>query len=106
MFSYTCITALFHRKRQAVYFHRVASLRRKNTRVGGGRGLQNRTKSPPASPAKGKSDMIPPVPKNEPKDIPSPGFAGLRVLAFESRRAQEMAKLIANYGGRAIVAPS
>ena len=36
----------------------------------------------------------------------STGLAGLRVLAFESRRAAEMAKLIANYGGRAIVAPS
>jgi uroporphyrinogen-III synthase len=36
----------------------------------------------------------------------SGGLAGLRVLALESRRAAEMAKLIANYGGRAIVAPS
>ncbi len=36
----------------------------------------------------------------------SAGFAGLRVLALESRRAQEMAKLIANNGGEAIVAPS
>ncbi len=34
------------------------------------------------------------------------GFAGLRVLSLESRRAQEMAKLIANYGGRPVVAPS
>jgi uroporphyrinogen-III synthase len=34
------------------------------------------------------------------------GLAGLRVLALESRRAVEMAKLIENYGGRAIVAPS
>jgi uroporphyrinogen-III synthase len=34
------------------------------------------------------------------------GFAGLRVLSLESRRAPEMAKLIANYGGRPIVAPS
>jgi uroporphyrinogen-III synthase len=33
-------------------------------------------------------------------------FAGLRVLSLESRRAQEMAKLIATYGGRPIVAPS
>jgi uroporphyrinogen-III synthase len=31
---------------------------------------------------------------------------GKRVLALESRRAAEMAKLIANYGGEAIVAPS
>jgi uroporphyrinogen-III synthase len=34
------------------------------------------------------------------------GLAELRVLALESRRAAEMAKLIENYGGRAIVAPS
>jgi uroporphyrinogen-III synthase len=34
------------------------------------------------------------------------GLAGLRVLSLESRRATEMAKLIENYGGRAIVAPS
>jgi uroporphyrinogen-III synthase len=34
------------------------------------------------------------------------GLAGLRVLSLESRRAVEMAKLIENYGGRAMVAPS
>src|ERR1700681_4875165 len=34
------------------------------------------------------------------------GFAGLRVLSLESRRAPEMAKLIANYGGDPIIAPS
>jgi uroporphyrinogen-III synthase len=34
------------------------------------------------------------------------GFAGLRVLSLESRRATEMGKLIANYGGAALVAPS
>ena len=34
------------------------------------------------------------------------GFAGLRVLALESRRANEMARLISNYGGEPIVAPS
>lgn len=34
------------------------------------------------------------------------GFDGLRVLALESRRAPEMAKLIANYGGQPMVAPS
>jgi uroporphyrinogen-III synthase len=34
------------------------------------------------------------------------GFAGLRVLSLESRRAPEMAKLIANYGGVPIAAPS
>jgi len=34
------------------------------------------------------------------------GFAGLRVLSLESRRATEMAKLIETYGGVAVVAPS
>lgn len=34
------------------------------------------------------------------------GLAGLRVLAFESRRGAEMAKLIASYGGNPIVTPS
>ena len=34
------------------------------------------------------------------------GFAGLRVLALESRRALELSKLISNYGGLAIVAPA
>lgn len=34
------------------------------------------------------------------------GLAGLRVLSFESRRAAEIAKLIENHGGTAIVAPS
>ena len=34
------------------------------------------------------------------------GFAGLRVLALESRRAQELAKLISNYGGEPVVAPA
>src|SRR5579862_342289 len=34
------------------------------------------------------------------------GLAGLRVLSLESRRAQEMATLIARQGGQAIVAPS
>lgn len=33
-------------------------------------------------------------------------FEGLRVLALESRRAQEIGKLIANYGGEPVVAPS
>jgi len=34
------------------------------------------------------------------------GFGGLRVLSLESRRAAEMSKLIATYGGRPLVAPS
>lgn len=33
-------------------------------------------------------------------------FAGLRVLSLESRRGAEMAKLIENFGGEAMVAPS
>jgi uroporphyrinogen-III synthase len=35
-----------------------------------------------------------------------PGFNGLRVLSFESRRAKEMAQLISNSGGVATIAPS
>ena len=34
------------------------------------------------------------------------GFDGLRVLALESRRAPELAKLISTYGGKPLVAPS
>lgn len=34
------------------------------------------------------------------------GFAGLRVLALESRRASELAKLISIYGGEPILAPA
>ncbi len=34
------------------------------------------------------------------------GFSGRIVLAFESRRAPEIAKLIENYGGRPLVAPA
>src|SRR5580692_10359309 len=34
------------------------------------------------------------------------GLKGLRVLSLESRRAAAMAKLIANYGGEPVVAPS
>src|SRR5215469_6230369 len=34
------------------------------------------------------------------------GFAGLRVLALESRRAAELAKLISTYGGDPVVAPA
>ena len=36
----------------------------------------------------------------------SAGFDGRIVLAFESRRSAEIAKLIANYGGRAMIAPA
>ncbi len=36
----------------------------------------------------------------------SSGFGGLRVLAFESRRSSEMAKLIENNGGKAMVVPA
>ena len=34
------------------------------------------------------------------------GFTGLRVLALESRRAPELAKLISSYGGEPVVAPA
>jgi uroporphyrinogen-III synthase len=34
------------------------------------------------------------------------GFNGMRVLSFESRRAKEIAQLIANNGGQPVVAPS
>ncbi|HEX8882210.1 MAG TPA: uroporphyrinogen-III synthase [Candidatus Acidoferrum sp.] len=34
------------------------------------------------------------------------GFTGLRVLALESRRAAELAKLISTYGGDPVVAPA
>jgi uroporphyrinogen-III synthase len=37
---------------------------------------------------------------------PKKNFAGLRVLSLESRRGVEMAKLIASYGGEAMIAPS
>jgi len=40
------------------------------------------------------------------KELDKQGLKGLCVLSLESRRAQEMAKLIANYGGEAMVAPS
>jgi uroporphyrinogen-III synthase len=40
------------------------------------------------------------------EDVKRSGLAGLRVLCLESRRVQEMAKLIASYGGEAVVAPS
>jgi len=46
--------------------------------------------------------MIVPMASSEPKS----NFAGLRVLSLESRRGPEMAKLIANYGGEAMVAAS
>ena len=44
-------------------------------------------------------------PKPEPQKRES-GFAGRTVLALESRRSVEIAKLIENYGGRAMVAPA
>jgi uroporphyrinogen-III synthase len=39
-------------------------------------------------------------------DVPRADFNGLAVLALESRRAPETAKLISSRGGRAIVAPA
>ncbi|MGB6430817.1 MAG: uroporphyrinogen-III synthase [Candidatus Acidiferrales bacterium] len=41
-----------------------------------------------------------------PRDLPLAGFNGLTVLALESRRAPETAKLISAHGGRPIVAPA
>jgi uroporphyrinogen-III synthase len=41
-----------------------------------------------------------------PRDTPVAGFNGLTVLALESRRAPETAKLISGHGGRPIVAPA
>lgn len=38
--------------------------------------------------------------------MPTPSFDGLSVLALESRRCREIAKLIENLGGMAVVAPS
>jgi len=35
-----------------------------------------------------------------------PDFGGLTVVSFESRRANEMATLISNYGGKPLVAPT
>lgn len=49
-----------------------------------------------------ESDMIPCMGSSNARK----GFAGLRVLSLESRRANEMTKLISNYGGEPIVAPS
>src|SRR5208282_6675265 len=43
------------------------------------------------------------MPDNPPA---STGFRGARVLALESRRARELAQLIANNGGHAVVAPA
>ncbi len=37
---------------------------------------------------------------------PQPTLQGLRVAAFESRRATEIARLIARFGGQAHVSPS
>ena len=34
------------------------------------------------------------------------GFGGLRVLAFENRRSEELARLITTYGGKPILAPA
>jgi uroporphyrinogen-III synthase len=39
-------------------------------------------------------------------EAPGAGFAGALVLAFESRKASEMTRLIERYGGRAVSAPA
>ena len=41
-----------------------------------------------------------------PSEVSAADFAGLRVAAFESRRAPEMARLIEKFGGRPSVSPS
>ncbi len=41
-----------------------------------------------------------------PQAVRSTGFRGRTVLSLESRRASEIATLIENYGGRALVAPA
>ena len=38
--------------------------------------------------------------------MPTSSFSGLRVLSLESRRAQEIGKLIESYGGRPLLAPA
>jgi uroporphyrinogen-III synthase len=38
--------------------------------------------------------------------VATPDFQNLRVLVLESRRARELASLVATYGGRPVVAPS
>lgn len=40
------------------------------------------------------------------KSSPLSNLEGLRIVSFESRRAQEMAELIRNYGAEPIIAPS
>src|SRR5207245_2446811 len=42
----------------------------------------------------------------EEKPMAAENFAGLRVLALESRRGEELARLIETYGGRPVVAPA
>jgi uroporphyrinogen-III synthase len=38
--------------------------------------------------------------------VPTPSFAGLRVLVLESRRARELGLIVTSYGGEPLVAPS
>ncbi|OGX32691.1 MAG: hypothetical protein A3I71_00625 [Omnitrophica WOR_2 bacterium RIFCSPLOWO2_02_FULL_63_16] len=42
----------------------------------------------------------------EPAPVTGTDFGGLRVVAFESRRAEEMRRLIVRFGGKPLVAPS
>ncbi len=46
------------------------------------------------------------IPAEKQPSLPQGGFAGLRVITFESRMAQEARALIERHGGVAIVAPS
>jgi uroporphyrinogen-III synthase len=53
-----------------------------------------------------ETDTSKPVILTSHQEPKMPGFNGLRVLSFESRRAQEIAQLIQNHGGVPVVAPS
>jgi len=46
------------------------------------------------------------APSDKQESSPTGGFSGLRVVAFESRMAQEASRLIERHGGVAIMAPS
>lgn len=50
--------------------------------------------------------MPPADPSPDSPDTPQGDFAGLRVMAFESRRADDMRRLIEKHGGAARVSPS
>ena len=63
----------------------------------------------PENPAPSEEPKAPPTPQNEapagPPELPR-DFNGLRVLAFESRMAAEMARLIRRHAGEPLVVPA